>query len=231
MPENQPIGTTVGAFSSTDPDAGETFTYSLVTGTGSADNASFTIVGNALQTAASFNYATKNSYQIRVRTTDAGGLTFENQFTIAVTSAPVPLVILPSDWAATGSTGMTLKLETDGKLHFYRTGTTINILTPQSYAGVTNLSITGRDDVSDLLTIDFSGGNPIPSGGLSFNGGVGAGNSLIIRGTSANDSVTMSAVQIVVNGSAPIACSQVVIRVPQWRHSRRRTSFPGRERV
>jgi hypothetical protein len=29
----------------------------------------------------------------------------------------------------------------------------------------------------------------------------------------------------------PIACSQVVIRVPQWRHSRRRTNLPGRERV
>ena len=43
--ENQPSGTTVGTLSTTDPDAGNTFTYTLVSGTGSTDNASFTIVG------------------------------------------------------------------------------------------------------------------------------------------------------------------------------------------
>ena len=46
------------------------FTYTLVTGTGSTDNGSFTINGNQLKTAASFNYETKNSYSIRVCTTD-----------------------------------------------------------------------------------------------------------------------------------------------------------------
>ena len=43
--ENQPSGTTVGTLTTTDPDAGNTFTYTLVSGTGSTDNASFTIVG------------------------------------------------------------------------------------------------------------------------------------------------------------------------------------------
>ena len=40
--ENQPLGTTIGTLSTTDPDAGNTFTYALVGGTGSDDNASFT---------------------------------------------------------------------------------------------------------------------------------------------------------------------------------------------
>ena len=90
--ENSASGTTVGTFSSTDVDTGDTFTYSLVTGTGSTDNASFTISGNTLKTAASFNYEVNNSYSIRVRTTDAGGLTFDKVFTIGVTDgndAPV----------------------------------------------------------------------------------------------------------------------------------------------
>ena len=39
--ENQPTGALVGTLSSSDPDAGNTFTYSLVAGTGSSDNASF----------------------------------------------------------------------------------------------------------------------------------------------------------------------------------------------
>ena len=85
--ENQPSGTAVGTFTTTDPDAGDTFTYTLVTGTGDTDNASFAIVGNQLQTAASFDFETKSSYSIRVRTTDAGGLFYEEAFTITVTNA------------------------------------------------------------------------------------------------------------------------------------------------
>jgi ELWxxDGT repeat protein len=83
--ENQPSGTPVGSFSTIDPDTNNTFTYSLVAGTGSADNPSFTIVGNQLRTAASFNYESRSSYTIRVRTTDQGGLFFEKTFIISVT--------------------------------------------------------------------------------------------------------------------------------------------------
>jgi ELWxxDGT repeat protein len=84
--ENQPANTTIGTLSTTDPDSGETFTYTLVSGTGDADNGSFVIAGNTLRSNAVFDYETRNSYTIRVRTTDAGGLWFENQFTISVTN-------------------------------------------------------------------------------------------------------------------------------------------------
>jgi Ca2+-binding RTX toxin-like protein len=83
--ENQAIGTAVGTFTSTDPDTGNTFTYSLVTGTGSTDNALFAISGNQFRSNGIFDFETKNSYSIRVRTTDQGGLTFEKQLTIGVT--------------------------------------------------------------------------------------------------------------------------------------------------
>lgn len=83
--ENQSVGTEVGTFSTTDPDAGNTFTYQLVSGTGSTDNASFTISGNKLLTSVVFNYETKTSYSIRVRSTDQGGLYTEKTFTISVT--------------------------------------------------------------------------------------------------------------------------------------------------
>lgn len=85
--ENEPSGTVVGAFSTTDPDAGDTFSYALVSGSGDADNASFTIdaFGN-LKTAATFDFETKSSYSIRVRSADAGGLFVERAFTISVTN-------------------------------------------------------------------------------------------------------------------------------------------------
>ena len=83
--ENSATGSTVGSFSSTDVDAGDTFTYTLVSGTGSTDNAQFTIDGSGnLKTAAPFNFEATPSFSIRVRTTDAGGLFFEKPFTVTV---------------------------------------------------------------------------------------------------------------------------------------------------
>ncbi len=97
--ENQPAGTGIGTLSSTDPDAGDTFTYTLVAGTGSGDNASFQIVGNTLQTAQPLNFEVRPTYSIRIRTTDLGGLTTENTFTITATNVnetPTGLGLAPS---------------------------------------------------------------------------------------------------------------------------------------
>ncbi|MFN6485727.1 putative Ig domain-containing protein [Nostoc sp. DedQUE02] len=82
--EKVPANTIVGTFSTTDPDPGNPFTYALVAGTGAADNSAFTIVGNQLQINTSPNLATKSSYNIRVRTTDQGGLFFEKALNIGV---------------------------------------------------------------------------------------------------------------------------------------------------
>jgi hypothetical protein len=84
--ENSAIDTVVGTFSTADPDAGDTHTYTLVSGSGDADNASFTIAGNQLRTAAAFDFEARSSYSIRVRTTDQGGLSFEKSFTITITN-------------------------------------------------------------------------------------------------------------------------------------------------
>ena len=92
--ENQPSGTAVGSFSTTDPDIGDTFTYSLVSGEGDADNADFTITGSQLQSAVSFDYETTNSYSIRVRTTDSGSLYHEEAFTITITDVNDPPLAL-----------------------------------------------------------------------------------------------------------------------------------------
>lgn len=79
------MGTAVGMLSAIDPDAGDSFTYSLVAGTGDTDNSSFTITGTQLKTAQSFDYETKSSYSIRVRVTDSTGNPFEKALTINVT--------------------------------------------------------------------------------------------------------------------------------------------------
>ena len=82
--ENLPVDTVVGDFSTTDPDTGDTFTYTLATGIGGTDNASFNISGNSLRTSEVFDYETKNNYMILVRSTDQGGSYFEKVFLITV---------------------------------------------------------------------------------------------------------------------------------------------------
>ena len=83
--ENSAVNAVVGTLSTTDSDSGDTFTYGLVAGTGDTDNSSFNISGASLRASAAFDFETKSSYSIRVRTTDSGGATFEKVFTIAVT--------------------------------------------------------------------------------------------------------------------------------------------------
>ena len=82
--ENLPIGTTVGSFSTQDPDASNTFTYTLVAGSGSTDNGAFAISGSNLLTAAIFNYEVKSNYSIRIQTVDQGGLSTQKVFAIMV---------------------------------------------------------------------------------------------------------------------------------------------------
>jgi hypothetical protein len=84
--ENVAPLTVVGDFSTTDPDAGNTFTYTLISGVGDTDNNLFTISSNQLKINASPDFETKSSYNIRVQTTDQGGLSYEKQLTIGVTN-------------------------------------------------------------------------------------------------------------------------------------------------
>ncbi len=82
--ENQPINTIVGTLSTIDPNAGDTFTYSLVSGAGDTGNNSFNIDGNQLRSSVVFDYSIQNSYSVRIRSTDQGGLYFEEAFTITI---------------------------------------------------------------------------------------------------------------------------------------------------
>lgn len=84
----QSSGSTIGVLSSTDPDTGDTHTYSLGCSTPGADDALFQIVnGNELQLATTLT--TPGTYQICVVTTDsgAGSLTYEQTISITVTAS------------------------------------------------------------------------------------------------------------------------------------------------
>lgn len=91
--EKRPVATVVGTFSSTDKDLYDSHSFSLINGDGSTDNASFTISGNTLLTSQVFIHELQSAYEIRVRSTDPGGLTYEEKFTIKI----IPVNRVPSD--------------------------------------------------------------------------------------------------------------------------------------
>jgi hypothetical protein len=85
--ENQPLETIVGTLTTTDPDAGDTHTYSFACAVPGVDDTSFQIGGTSgdeLQTAAVFDFEKKNAYNICIRTDDGHGGTFDKNFTINV---------------------------------------------------------------------------------------------------------------------------------------------------
>jgi hypothetical protein len=91
--ENVLVGGLIAALSSSDPNPGDTHSYALATGVGSSDNASFSIVGNQLRAAASFSGLIGNSFSIRLRSTDGGGLSFEKSFSLTVVEVSTVVVI------------------------------------------------------------------------------------------------------------------------------------------
>lgn len=108
MQENTAASTTIGTFTTTDADNGDTHTYTLVAGEGSTDNGSFTISGNALRNGSIFDFEAKSSYSIRVRTTDNKNGFFEKSFNISVTNqneSPTNILLSESQTAENRAVG------------------------------------------------------------------------------------------------------------------------------
>lgn len=93
------VNATVGTLSSTDSDS-SSFTYSLVSGTGSTDNGSFNISGSTLRAnnAAALSGGT---YSVRVQTDDGSGGTFAKAFTVTVVDDIAPAA--PTSFTANAS--------------------------------------------------------------------------------------------------------------------------------
>ncbi len=91
------VSIAIGYFSTTDEDVGDTAAYSFTCTTPGIDDGGFYINGSdELRTHSAFDYETKNSYSICMRTTDSGGLTYDENFTITVNDVnDLPVIIVP----------------------------------------------------------------------------------------------------------------------------------------
>jgi VCBS repeat-containing protein len=164
--EGQPAGTLVGSFSTADPDTGDIFAYSLASGGGDDDNALFTIAGSNLRTAAVFDYETKSSYSIRVRSTDSGTLYYEEVFVIAVTGVNEPPVAMDDSATTPEGTAVTIDVlnndsDADGD------ALTVDSVTQGTHGSVIN----NGDDVTYTPDSGFSGTDSFTYTASDNNGG------------------------------------------------------------
>jgi cyclophilin family peptidyl-prolyl cis-trans isomerase len=184
--DNLAVGSTVGTFSST-PSAGNTFTYSLVSG--AADNASFTLSGNTLKTAVKLNAGVKNSYSILVRTTDQLNNTFDKSYTITVVDVTTPTVTInkqagQADPVHTGSIYYVVKFS-EPVSDF----TTADVALSGTASGATVKRVTGSGTTYEVLV-----GGMTKSGTVIANIAAGkahdaAGNNSLAATTSTGNSV------------------------------------------
>lgn len=82
LAENSAQGTVIGTLSVTDPDVGDSVTFTLIDDAGGR----FQVSGSSLQAGAvATDYETSTSHNITVRATDAAGATYSEVFAITVT--------------------------------------------------------------------------------------------------------------------------------------------------
>lgn len=78
------LNATVGTLSATDPDAGDTATFTLVAGTGDTNNADFSISGTTLRCDDPGTLGA-GTYSVRIQVADSAANTYAEAFTITVT--------------------------------------------------------------------------------------------------------------------------------------------------
>ena len=151
--EGNEIGDVIGAFSATDANVGDTFTYTLVAGIGDTDNASFTIDVANLKAGEVFDYETKASYSIRVRSTDAGGLYTEKVFIITITdivSVTLTNLMTNGSFEAWSTTKPTTMQENPSETTFLCEQST------DSKAGTYSLKVINKTATGELTSFRFN---------------------------------------------------------------------------
>ena len=191
---------TVGTLTATDPDVGETFTFTLVSGTGDTHNSLFNISGNTLRAnnAAALNAGT---YYVRIRVADSYNSSLDKAFAIMVTDTVAPSAPSTPDMTSGTDTGIS---NTDNI-----TSNTTPVFTGTAEAGST---VTLYDGATLLGTTTATGGNwTITSSTLSEGS-----HSVTATATDAasNTSAHSPSLAVTVDTSAPRVSSIALVGTP-----------------
>ncbi len=179
------VNAPVGTLSSTDPDPGSNFTYTLVSGAGDTDNALFNISGATLR-ANDGSAMTPGTYSVRIQTDDGAGGTYQESFSITVNDDVPPAAPGIPDMAAASDSGISdsdnithvvrptfsgTGAETNGAVSLYIDNALIDTLTADASG---NWTWTPSSDLAqgihnlEVTSTDASGNESARSTALSF---------------------------------------------------------------
>jgi len=175
----------VGTLSSTDADAGDTHTYTLVSGEGSTNNSGFNISGNSLR-ASNPSTLSAGSNSVRIQTEDNNGGTFQKVFTITVVDDVAPTISSVSVPAnATYVAGQNLDFTVNVSENVTATGTPLLPLT----IGATSVNATYQTTGSTATALLFR--YTIQAGQIDADG-IAVGSSIDLNGGTINDGASPS---------------------------------------
>lgn len=188
LAEHSVAGTAVHTVLASDVDSPAFLTFSIVGGNTGNAFAINSVTGQiTISDPNAVDFEGVGSFNLNVRVTDANPITptplsADQTFTINLTDIAEPFFVGPGAF----SSGAVTLVRDGAFLHARLTGTMTDAVPKAAFANVTNVFVQGRDGASDELTIDFSGGDPVPTGGSFYDGGSGAGtDSLVLTGGSA----------------------------------------------
>jgi hypothetical protein len=156
----------VGLLSATDSDS-NSFTYSLVSGAGDADNATFEIVGDSLRIkqGTAIDFETQSSYSVRVEVNDGGNI-FQKELTVAVVDQADSGTLVIGNGSDQRSIVDNLVVEFDGIVTLGETP--FELVKRGSGGGVVNVTPTiDNSSGNSVVTLTFSGSFVESSGSLA----------------------------------------------------------------
>ena len=170
--ENNAMDAVIGGLSASDANTSDTHTYSLVTGTGDTDNASFRISGSDLVADDVFDFETKTSYSVRIAAEDSNGETVEKAFALTVTDVTNASQTITFDaladvtsggadfgLAATASSGLAVSYTSSDASVASVAGSTVTIvgtgITTITASQVGNADYAAATDVTQTLEVNM----------------------------------------------------------------------------
>jgi Ca2+-binding RTX toxin-like protein len=186
--ENLATGTVIGTLNFAD-DMPEALALSVTATSGTTIVNAFSIGSDGklkIANASAINFESNLTFNVTVKITDNSTIgpavaPVTANFTVNLNDVAEVLTVGASNWPTSG--GLTLKATPDGKVHVLN-ASNMDVVPAHFLASVTQIRVTGRSSIADVLTIDYSGGDPIPvppSGlipGLFFDGGAGEGDAI-----------------------------------------------------
>ncbi len=202
--ENSGANAVVGSLTTTDVDAGDTFTYSLVDGAGDTDNGAFNIDGNSLRLTNNPDYETKNSYSVRIQTTDAGGLSYQEIFPITINDVnEAPTLTATASDPSFSAGGSAVSLFSGASVSTVEPGQTITSLT----ITVSNVTV----GANEILTVDgtdvaLTNGNSVTTAANGF-------------GVTVSVTAGTATVTITKAGGAAVTAAQSLVDALQYKNT------------